>query len=345
MRASEISGNIYWNGALREGTVFSSGGRIEFIDSRKTGAEMHGTLIPFPINSHTHIGDSFIHDEPVGSLPDIVGPGGFKHSKLAEASSDDIIRGMERTIRFMEDSCNLLFIDFRESGINGIKNISAIKSQEVSAIILGRPSAEVDNVDQILSLSHGVGLSSVSDGNMDYFRKVSGNAKKRGKVLALHFSENEREDIQEVLSLNPDLLIHGIEASDNDLELVAERGIPIAITPRSNIFFGKRPDYSRLAEHGISLLLGTDNVMVVEPDIFTEMDFLYKYQRSRGRISPSDILKTTIDNPRTFLENKRIGFTKNRFVFFRDVFLNDYELVTKSRYFRKEAIEIVPDNS
>ena len=66
-----------------------------------------------PVNAHTHIGDSFIKDEPIGDLPEIVGPGGFKHRQLENSSDGIIMEGIKNSTSFMEKSGILSYFDFR----------------------------------------------------------------------------------------------------------------------------------------------------------------------------------------------------------------------------------------
>ena len=324
-----FTGNIYYNGRMRKGTL-SVGEETNFTDGVANNG-MYGTLIPMPVNAHTHIGDSFIRDEPRGDLPEIVGPGGFKHRQLENSSDDIIIEGIKNSTSFMEKSGILSYFDFRENGIKGAEFINHTDSEYIRPVVLGRPFKN-ESIQAILDNANGIGLSSVSDMEYEEAIKSSMLAKKNNKIMALHFSENVREDIDMVLNLNPDFLVHGIEAHESDLQKIKSKNIPIVITPRSNIFFGKRPDYGKFTLAGIELMIGTDNVFITEPDLFAEMDFLYRYQRFNTYISPSEILRFAIDNPRKFMEKS--GMTYNeKYIFFKNVLLNEYQIVTKKHYF------------
>ena len=131
--------------------------------------------------------------------------------------------------------------------------------------------------------------------------------------------------------------INGIVATDEDLDIINEKHIDVVVTPRSNIFYGKRPNYKKFLRHNINLMLGTDNVFVTEPDIFSEMDFLYRYQRVLDYIAPEDILKMVIDNPYNFLEKHNINIKKG-YLFFKNERLNEYQIVTKRHYFKSVNI-------
>ncbi|WP_075057285.1 amidohydrolase family protein [Thermogymnomonas acidicola] len=151
----------------------------------------------------------------------------------------------------------------------------------MQAIILGRPSSGGDeSLEHVISMCDGLALSAISDvdpalldASRDACRRMG------GKLFAIHFNEDRREDLELLLSLEPDFIVHGIQCTKDEMKRLADAGIPVAITPRSNIFYGKRPDYSAFLDSGVTLMLGTDNAMVSEPDMFSEMDFLYRYQR------------------------------------------------------------------
>jgi cytosine/adenosine deaminase-related metal-dependent hydrolase len=332
----KISGNIYFNGKLRHGTLDISGTPVFNTGIANDG--LYGTLIPTPVNAHTHVGDSFIGDEPSGTLPDIVGPGGLKHRMLEQADADSIISGIRKANRFMWNSGTLSYMDFREGGLDGIRLIRRSKPRHIHPVVLGRPYSN-DSIEAILHSSDGIALSSISDIHYEKAIKASVEARKMGKIFTLHFSENKREDIDRVLDLKPSFLVHGIEADDRDLELLGKTGIPVAITPRSNVFYGKRPDYGRFIRSGIEIMIGTDNVFITEPDMFSEMDFLYRYQRFSTYISPSDILKFAIDNPRKFLHKSGVN-TGEAYIFFKNQLLNEYQIVTKKHYFKSSILHI-----
>ena len=338
----KVSGNIYFNGKLRHGTMDFSG--TPHFENGIADDGLYGTLIPMPVNAHTHVGDSFINDEPSGTLPDIVGPGGLKHRMLEHARASSIIDGITHASKFMWESGTLSYLDFREGGLKGVELMRRAKTGCMHPVVLGcmhpvvlgRPHGN-DSIEAILDSSHGIALSSISDIDYETAMKASIETRKNERIFALHFSENKREDINLVLDLKPSFLVHGIEADRSDLDLVGKKRIPVAITPRSNIFYGKRPDYGKFIRSGIDLMIGTDNVFITEPDIFNEMDFLYRYQRFSTYISPADILKFAIDNPRELLRKNGINLNE-AYIFFKNQLLNEYQIVTKKHYFKSSIL-------
>jgi len=64
----------------------------------------------------------------------------------------------------------------------------------------------------------------------------------------------------------------------NAHRLCADRQIPIVVCPRSNWTLGvttseRHPPLKLMQDLGCKILLGTDNVMFIAPDMFSEMDF------------------------------------------------------------------------
>jgi len=255
------------------------------------------------VNSHTHIGDAFIDlDKRAWTVEELVAPPyGLKHRLMREASEKEILGGMRKAISVMEGCGTTHFCDFREGGIEGIKILKkAMEGSDLRAIILGRPVElryESKEVNEILKISDGIGLSSISDWDYEELRKVAVHVNKKKKIFAIHASEAFREDIDAILDLKPSFLIHMSSASRDDLEIVADAGVPVVVCPRSNAFFGIRPDIESMLECGIPLLLGTDNAMISPPDIMQEMEYLLK----NFDISREQAAEMVTSNPRKCL--------------------------------------------
>jgi len=57
------------------------------------------------------------------------------------------------------------------------------------------------------------------------------------------------------------LLVHGVELDEGDIGLIAKRGAPLCVCPRSNRWIsGRLPDVSAVFEAGVLLCLGTDSL-------------------------------------------------------------------------------------
>lgn len=323
-----IEGRFFVDGEFVEGYVESSS--LRFIESSQSRDNVF--IFPFPVNSHTHIGDSFVNEEPFGSLEEIVGPGGFKFRQFAGERQEIITEYMINSARFMLDRYTDTFIDFREGGPNLIEQIGAVKKISPDALILGRPT----DLDEFLTMENyidGVNFSAVSDINMEKSREISNEANKRGKIVATHFSEKKKESFENLSELNPHIVVHCTALQKKELNDLIEICQNVVITPRSNYFHGINADYSIFLNESINLMLGTDNVMTAEPDIFTEMDFLYRISRNRNRIAPEDILKIVFSNPYKFLLGRRDKW--KRLLIVEDARFSPYRMVTAFHAMKK----------
>jgi len=241
-----------------------------------------GLIVPSFINAHTHIGDSFIQDKGINlpkKIEDLVAPpNGLKHKLLREASDEEIIKGMEKSINLMLKSGTNYFYDFRESGILGISQLkAALQLCKISSVILSRPDIlnyDKNELDILLKNSDGIAISSVSDWEYPELQKVAKETKSKNKIFALHGSERIRENIDDILDLKPNFLVHMIKATETDIIKVKENKIPIVICPRANSFYDLKPNYRLLKKNGVSLLLGTDNAMLNSPIILDEISYL-----------------------------------------------------------------------
>jgi len=295
-----------------------------------------GIIIPTFVNSHTHSADRALRAHVAsytGTLKQLVAPPlGIKHRYLANASKDELISSIQTSISEMLNSGTYTFLDFREGGLEGLeifKNAiekyfekndtkkSNIVQFKINAYPLSRPienKYKKEELDLLLEHSIGLGLSSFVDWNEDEIRKVASHVKQKGKVLGIHASERIRENIDKILDLSPTFLVHMLEATDDDLEKVAEFNIPIVICPRANAFFGKIPNVPLMLKKGILLSLGTDNSMLSKPDMFREIEFTFRICRihhfsknAKMDVKPMDILKMAVQNPRIAFMNMKKG--------------------------------------
>ncbi len=317
----KIYGNIMLNGEFFKGTIELRDGIIVDIKKKKENYDIRGTVIPTFINMHTHIGDFYYGEEPPVKIDDAVGPNGIKFRILK--NKEKVKRGMRRAMKLMQNCGVSHFVDFREGGKEGIELLKESRGNlKIEPIVLGR--------GEVWDNSHGVGLSSISDVDYEKVKKIARETKRKNKIFSIHVSERIREDIDKILALNPDFIIHFLEASDEDIKKIARKKIPVVITPRANLLFGKFPDIPKLLNSGILLALGTDNGWFSLPSMFREMEITYKISRIHSPVSAMKILKMATTNPRKILKIKdnEIG-KKARLLVLRE-FLTPYQIVNKS---------------
>lgn len=265
-----------------------------------------GIIIPSCINAHTHIGDSFIRFKNINLPKDIeklvAPPHGLKHTLLSKASNTEIIAGMKHAINEMISMGTSSFCDFREQGIKGLKQLhSAVAHQNITGIIFSRPlqmNYDKNEIDMLLKHSDGIGLSSVSDWEFSEIKKIAAHTKRKKKKFVLHASEAFREDIDMILDLKPDFLIHMTQASLSDLCRVRDENISVVLCPRSNAFFHLNLDVERMKQSKVNLLLGTDNAMINSPNVLEEAQYLLK---NSNVFSPQELLDMITYSPRKVL--------------------------------------------
>ena len=291
-----LSGWLYEGGRFREGSLTVEDGIVVSVRRQKArDAIATGLILPAFANAHTHAGDAVVREDLKGTLEEIVAPPhGLKHRVLSAAKDDDVVAATRAYLEDMLHTGTTSFWDFREMGVRGLRQIySAALGLPLRPLVFGRPSAmeyEANEVRALLHAADGIAISSLLDWEVDVAEKLARDAHASGKAFAIHASEREREDIDEILDLKPQLLVHLTEATDADLARVRDADIPVAVCPRSNAFFGKVTDLPRLVRSGVRLLLGTDNAMVNSPSMLRELDFAWKIARLRGEVEPRTLI-------------------------------------------------------
>jgi cytosine/adenosine deaminase-related metal-dependent hydrolase len=76
----------------------------------------------------------------------------------------------------------------------------------------------------------------------------------------------------------------------------------VAVCPRSNALFGRRPALATMERLGLSVLLGTDNAMLHSPSIWRELEFAYVSSRLSGeRVSSAFLARAALVEPWNWL--------------------------------------------
>jgi cytosine/adenosine deaminase-related metal-dependent hydrolase len=251
-----------------EGRVVVEDGQISAIEEEPV--ESDDVILPAFVNAHTHIGDSIAKGAGRGlSLDELVAPpDGLKHRLLAEASREELVAAMARSMQFMQRGGTGTFVDFRESGVAGVEMLQdAADELAVEPLIMARESVEA------MELADGFGASGARDGEFSQERAATEAA---GKIFGVHAGERDPHDINPALDLEPDFLVHMVHAEELHLERVEDRGVPVVVCPRSNLVTDVGfPPVAELLDR-TTVALGTDNVMLNSPSMFREMEFTAK---------------------------------------------------------------------
>jgi len=296
-------------------------------------------VLPGFVNAHTHIGDSIGKDVTLNSSVDKrIHPVFGAKSKILKKTSP------ENLANFMKNSCHSMirkgittFVDFREGGLDGVLLLKKVLSETpLRSIILGRiefyhevdqirknssfPKEKISELTELLKKCDGIGISGANENSnsvLNYYSKTT-------KLRAIHSSETKqsvskskktfrKSETIRALTLKPHFLIHMTHASKSDLFSTAKKTRGIVICPRANSSLAEGiPDIELMQKSGCTLALGTDNVMINSPDMFREMDYLWKVTMGihKKRIDPKEILKMATANGGKILK-KDIGVIGN----------------------------------
>lgn len=292
-------------------------------------------VIPGFINAHTHIGDSIGKDVTLDSSVDkkIHPVFGAKSKILKHTSNENLENFMRNSCHSMIRKGTTTFVDFREGGLNGVMMLkNALKDIPIRSIILGRvenysssleirkdtpfPEEKNDELLSIIKKCDGIGVSGANENSNSVLNHYS----KTAKIRAIHSAETRQSTLKSkkitgksetirALSMKPHFLVHMTFASKSDLHKAAQKTRGIVVCPRANSSLAEGiPDVESMKKAGCTLGLGTDNVMVNSPDMFREMDFLWKVTMGirKQRINPREILKMATVNGGKLLR-KNIG--------------------------------------
>ena len=277
----------------RRGWVIAEDGIVSDIGYGDCPVEpdVTGFIVRDVVNMHTHCADYGLDVPPGLSLEELVAPpDGLKHRYLRSASRADLMGNMGRFAAASSGHGAETFVDFREGGAEGCR---MLREACPDAVILGRPTSpefDPDEIDEVLSVADGIGISSESDMDHRYIESVADEVRDRRMIFAIHVSERVREDIDFVLSLDPAFVVHMCEATDDDIAKCAEAEVPIVVCPTSNRYFGREPPIARAQALGADLALGTDNGMLCEPDMFSEAAVFADAALSQGG-DPSECIR------------------------------------------------------
>jgi cytosine/adenosine deaminase-related metal-dependent hydrolase len=224
------------------------------------------------------------------------------------------------------------FIDFREGGLDGVLLLKKVLNRiPIRGVVLGRieyyqdknqikknvplPILQKNKLQSVLKNCDGVGISGPnenSDSALLYYSKTN-------KIRAIHSAETTdstkksqkltgKTETTRALLSKPHFFVHMTYASKPDLRAAAKtRGI--VICPRANASLAEGiPDFALMEKNGCTVAIGTDNVMINSPDMFKEMDYIWKVQMGlhKKRVDPKKILRMATVNGGILL-GKKIG--------------------------------------
>jgi len=303
----------------------------------KLGKSQTILMIPGLINSHIHIGDSFAKEKGYNkNLTEVVAPpNGIKHKLLRETPIDVKIQGILKTVEDLLRNGITCFVDFRESGLEGINLLKKILLNfPIDYLLLGRFKDE-KQVYPVYNLADGIGLVTYRQVTPSIYEELKKCREEGEKKIACHCAENVRDEslIKKIIDEGlVDILIHGTQFIEEDLEKIKDHNLSLIICPRCNGYFGVGfPPLSAILKLKMQVSIGTDNVMANSPDLFEELRYLYRISRvinNQQLIEAKTLLKMiTINAAKNFeLENDIGSIKKGKYANFITINLNDPNL-------------------
>jgi cytosine/adenosine deaminase-related metal-dependent hydrolase len=278
-------------------------------------------VMPAFVNAHTHVADSIGKDIAAGRrLDDRVHPMFGAKKKILEGSTPEHLKALVRNsaISMLKNGITA-FADFREGGIDGVRLLrEAISGLPIRCIALGRvdhyggpagpglSAQEIETAKKVVAASDGLGISGAnenSDAALAQYRQVAGE-----KLVAIHAAESRetvefslkntgKREVERIMEhLRPDIIVHMTQATGDEIALASKAGI--VVCPRANGVLGAGlPKVVGMLEKGCQVAIGTDNVMLNSPDMFRELDYLWKASHANGDfIEPRELLKMATVN-------------------------------------------------
>ncbi len=278
-------------------------------------------VMPAFVNAHTHIADSIGKDIAAGMRLDVrVHPVFGAKKKILEGSRPEHLRALVRSsaISMLKGGITA-FADFREGGAGGVSLLrDAVRDLPIRCVALGRvdhyggPSGEglseneLAAAREVLAISDGLGISGAnenSDTALEQYTQAAGD-----KLVAIHAAESKetaefslrntgKREVERIMThLHPDIIVHMTQATDDEMMLASKSGI--VVCPRANGVLGAGlPRVAELLRQGCKVAIGTDNVMLNSPDMFRELDYLWKASHALGEfIEPRELVRMATAN-------------------------------------------------
>lgn len=292
--------------------------------------------VPAFVNAHVHLRDAVAAEAAVGQNLEksVMGPGSTRARRVAASSQVDRIKAIHCAAQEMAWLGTAAVGDFCDGGVQGVAEIrSATQGLPIDVVVLGRlrepqsrdavrenaalSEAQRSELVQLLELADGFAAATVNDYSDKAWGEIRSRARVADKIVAVHLAEQAdqctlslelcgRSDVDRVLAIEPDHVVHLTEVSPHGLDAVIGSGIPVVVCPRSSAMTGLgHPPLIELVGRRHPVGLGTDNVMLNSPNLWREMEYCAKSYRAARRnpsaIDARDLLRCATTNSATAL--------------------------------------------
>lgn len=264
--------------------------------SGKNPVKVRGVALPALANAHVHLLDyafAEFGDEGPYSISQLVRePDGIKFRLISSLTPSEVYEVSKRVFSKMLRYGVGLVIAYVERPVFSEVKMAVEHGMKV-VVLGGLIGGEVfAKLDHVVNAAEGVGLDSPLRFTIEELEAIKSACRRAGKLISTHIAETrsiyERGDFKLGFThLEPDLIVHGTHLGDEELELLASKGISIVVCPRSNMWFGVGlPPVSKMLEKGVNVLIGTDNAGIIEFDLWRELEEVYRLLRMQGGPKP-----------------------------------------------------------
>lgn len=197
-----------------------------------------------------------------------------------------------------------------DAGIRAVisRGLAGVADSEESIQKFGETTAEMDAFKDNELISFMFGPHAPYSCMADYLQKLTAAAKERGIGQTIHLSESETEmanmahehgctPIKYVADLGvfdvPVIAAHCVNATDDDIRIMKEKNVSIAINPKSNMKLGNGfAPVEKFLQAGINVCIGTDGCgSNNSQNMFQEMNtaaLVYKGANKKARCFDAD---------------------------------------------------------
>lgn len=275
-----LQGELLLPDGWSEATIEIEDGRIShYSDGIETCDRpvKQGLIFPGLMDMHTHLGDLGARGDLPPRLEDAVFPGGVKHDYLDSCSEEELSSSIRHALEELHHGATFV-MDFREGGVKGAAALDMARYDNGPTVFSMGRILDGENPMTLIDIADGLGIPSLKP-NLGEFRELS---RLKNKPFSIHVSELFREDIEAILELKPDQLIHMVSGTKDDWEAVSSENIPVVLCPRSNQTFDIDVPLGKMFDSGLCLSLGTDNSLSSMHDMFREMENAWLLIRKLG---------------------------------------------------------------
>lgn len=189
-----------------------------------------------------------------------------------------------------------------DSGIRAVlsRGLAGIADSEESIMKFGQASSEMDAFAGHERISFMYGPHAPYSCMADYLQKLTAAAKERGIGQTIHLSESELEmenmardhgctPIRYVADLGvfdvPVIAAHCVNATDDDIRIMKEKNVSVAINPKSNMKLGNGfAPVEKFLNAGLNICIGTDGCgSNNSQNMFQEMNTAALVYKGAGR--------------------------------------------------------------